>query len=220
LIEEEMIAWAEESLSVPSPDANQCQVQIEVFEYDWPRQRILDRRGYEKTSGWGVFRRLHLTGRPLPEVKMADGYTLRTIRAGDWEDCRRLADLLNAAFNRSFHNPGEFYNFARLAPCIRPELHFVAEAPDSSFVAHVAVIYDEENRRGIFEPVCTHPAHRRKNLAQNLMLEGLHQMRALGACVATVETGDMGPANSLYDSVGFTEVYQNYTWRKFINPVK
>ncbi len=216
-IEEEMIAWAEEALSAPMPGSTRCQVHIEAFEYDWPRQRLLEKRGFEKTGEWGVFRKMHLTNRPLPEVKMAAGYLLRTIRAADWEDCQRLADLLNAAFNRNFHNPGEFHNFARLAPSIRPELHFVAEAPDGSFAAHVAVIYDEINRRGLFEPVCTHPAHRRKGLAHSLMLEGLHRMKTLGAREATVETGDMGPANSLYDSVGFSEVYQNFVWQKIVN---
>jgi len=212
-IEEEMIAWAEANLAEPTEDGAR-RVQTEVYEYDRPRQRILERRGYVQQAGFGVFRKLCLGARNLPETRLAEGYRLRELHGADWQDCQRLADLLNAAFNRTFHEPGEYAMFSKHAPCVREDLHLVAEAPDGSFGAHVGVIYDEMNRRGLFEPVCTHPAHRRKNLAQSLMFEGLHRLRELGAFDVTVETGDMGPANALYDTIGFSEVYLSHTWRK------
>lgn len=215
-IEEEMIAWAEENLADPIPGGAQRQLHTEVYEYDAPRRRVLEKRGYEKLPNGGVFRRMRLgKNRPLPEVDLAAGYTLRPIRHTEVQDCQRLADLLNAAFNRTFHQGAEFYQFAQLAPSFKQDLHLVAEAPDGSFAAHVAAIYDEVNRRGLYEPVCTHPEHRRKNLAQSLMFACLHRLKAIGACEVTVETGgDMAPANALYDSVGFTEVYKSYAWRK------
>jgi len=64
------------------------------------------------------------------------------------------------------------------------------------------------------EPVCTHPDHRRKGLAQALMQEGLLRLRDLGALEASVDTGNMLPANRFYDSIGFTEAYRGYAWRK------
>jgi ribosomal protein S18 acetylase RimI-like enzyme len=213
-IEEEMIAWAEEVFAVSAPDAQQREIHIEVYEYDAPRLRILRRRGYEKLPEVGVFRKMRLGNQPLPVVRMAEGYRLRPIRHEDLEDCQRLADLLNAAFNRTFHTAGEFYQFARLAPSYRQDLHLVAEAPDGAFAAHVAAIYDEANRRALYEPVCTHPLHRCKSLAQSLMFECLHRLKAIGAHEVTVETGDAEPANALYDSIGFTEVYKSYVWRR------
>lgn len=213
-LEEEMIAWAEEALSVKLENGIGRQIETEVFEYDRPRQRILERCGYVCQPGSSVFRKMRLGSRELPAVNLAAGYRLRELHGADWQDCQRLADLLNAAFNRSFHQPGEFSSFSKYAPSVREDLHLVAEAPDGSFGAHVGVIYDEANRRGLFEPVCTHPAHRRKNLAQSLMFEGLHRLKALDACEVTVETGDMIPANALYDTIGFTEVYLGHTWRK------
>jgi ribosomal protein S18 acetylase RimI-like enzyme len=190
------------------------EIATDVFEYDQPRRRLLERRGYVCLPEYSVFRKLHLGEQALPVVTLAAGYRLRTIDSEDWQDCQRLADLLNAAFNRSFHAAGEYATFAKFAPSARADLHLVAEAPDGSFGAHVGVIYDEANRRGLFEPVCTHPAHRRKNLAQSLMFEGLQRLRAVGAREVTVETGDMLPANALYDTIGFTEVYLAHTWRK------
>jgi len=41
---------------------------------------------------------------------------------------------------------------------------------------------------------------------------GLHLKSARVA--ATVDTGDMTPANRLYDSLGFTEAYRGFAWRK------
>jgi GNAT superfamily N-acetyltransferase len=213
-VEEEMIAWAEQALPDQAPAGLERQIHTEVYEYDAPRSRILARRGFEKLPEGGVFRKMRVGSGPLPEVRLAEGYLLRSIHHEDQQDCQRLADLLNASFNRSFHNAGEFYQFARLAPCYRQDLHQVAEAPDGSFAAHVAVIYDEKNRRGLFEPVCTHPLHRRNSLAQALMLACLHRLQAIGAGEVTVETGEAEPANALYDTIGFTEVYKSFLWRK------
>ena len=213
-IEVDMLIWAEENLAAPAADGHGRQLSLFVWEYDSPRQRLLARRGYEKTSDWGVVRRLRFGNRPLPRAEMAEGYSLRSTRPDDAGEYQSLADLLNAAFNRSFHQAVDLRNFMTMSPSFRHDLNLVAEGPDGSVVAHVGVTYDEANRRGIFEPVCTHPWHRRRGLARALMLEGMRRLKALGATDAYVDTGDMVPANALYEAVGFTEAYQGYYWRK------
>ena len=213
-LEAEMIAWAEANLAVVDAATGRQTLEIYVYEYDALRQQGLAARGFEKLSYGGMCRHLRLGHQPLPAPVVALGYTLRTTDPADLADCQRIADLLNAAFNRDFHNAQEFYNFARCAPCFRRDLDLVMVAPDGSFAAYVGVPYDETNRRGIFEPVCTHPDHQRKGLARALMLEGLHRLRALGAVDATVDTGDAAPANAFYTAMGFTEAYRGLAWRK------
>lgn len=215
-LEEAMIVWAEEHLATASQASTRHQLDIFVYEYDAHRQRLLSERGYEKTAYSGVIRHLRLGQQLLPPPVLAAGYTLRTTRPDDMADCQRIADLLNAAFGRDFHNAAEYHTFTRLAPCFVRELDLVAEAPDSTLAAYVGVCTDKANGRGILEPVCTHPDHRRQGLAQTLMLEGLHRLRARGASDVVVETGDMIPANRLYDSLGFTETYTGHVWRKAI----
>ena len=213
-IEAEMIAWAEANLTAPTDEGVQ-RLDIFVHEYDTTRQQLLAQRGYEKMPWSGVSRRLRFDAKtPIEQPAMAADYTLRTTQPEDEDDCQRLADLLNAAFNRDFHVGAEYQTFARLAPSFRQELDLVAVGPDGLFASYVGIPYDEATRHGIFEPVCTHPDHQRKGLARALMLEGLHRLKALGAQDVTVETGDMIPANRLYDGLGFTETSKGFVWRK------
>jgi GNAT superfamily N-acetyltransferase len=213
-LEAELVAWAEDHLSAVDAESNRRQLQIYTYEYDALRQQTLTERGYTKMEYGGMIRHLRLGKQPRPHMTLAEGYTLRTTQPDDIEDCQRIADILNAAFNRTFHNAEEFQNFARRAPSFRSDLDLVAVAPDGIFAAYVGIPYDEANRWGIFEPVCTHPDHRRKGLARALMNEGLRRLWALGAVEASVDTGDMVPANSLYTAMGFTEAYKGYSWRK------
>jgi GNAT superfamily N-acetyltransferase len=214
-LEAEMVAWAETALAAPGDDGRQ-QLHINACEYDALRQQLLAHRGFEQMPYGGMTRHLRLGKQPLPAPTVAAGYTFRTTDPSDLADCQRIADILNAAFGRTFHNALEYQNFTRLAPSFRRELDLVAVAPDGSFAAYVGIPYDEQNRRGIYEPVCTHPDHQRRGLARALMTEGLLRLRAMGAVDATVGTGDMVPANSLYTAMGFTEAYREVAWRKVL----
>ena len=212
-LEEEMIGWAEQHLAVPVEDGARSQLDVFAFDYDVPRRRILTRRGFERLPGGAVTRRLRLGAGVVPAPQLPDGYAMRTTRPGVG-DAQRIADLLNAAFDRTVHNAAEYQAFTATSPSFRHDLDLVAEASDGSFGAYAGVTYDAVNRRGIFEPVCTDPRHRRQGLARGLMLEGIRRVRALGAVDVYVATGQLNPANELYDSVGFTEAYTGGSWRK------
>lgn len=206
-VEDEMVAWVEAT-------ARPGRLELYVLEEDESRQQLLLGRGWSRTEEWGMARRMRLDGSPPAAPRVADRYSLRTTRPGDPGDCRRIADLLNASFGRTFHTAEEYAAFTRQAPSFRADLDLVAVAPDGSFAAYVGVPYDDANRRGIFEPVCTHPDHRRRGLAQALMVEGIRRLRALGAADVTVETGDMAAANALYASLGFMEEHRGVVWAR------
>jgi ribosomal protein S18 acetylase RimI-like enzyme len=208
-LEEEVLA-AGEDLAAAAGDPG---VFVLCYSYDVARRRILERRGYGPTEDWGVIRRLRFGRGPLPEPMVASGYRVRTTRDDD-EDHQRLADLLNAAFRRNQHHAGETKGFQANAPCFRRDLDLVAEAPDGALAAYAAVCWDEANRTGIFEPVCTHPDHRQRGLAGALMREGMRRARAAGAVAINVETGSMDPANALYGSLGFAEEHRGAVWAK------
>lgn len=214
-LEPALIAWAEENLA-KQLDSGKRQVQFYVYDYDALRQRLLAERGYEKQNSGGAIRRLRFGQQPLARPILAEGYRLRTTNLEDEADAQQIADLLNAAFERDFHNAAEYQTFARLAPSFHPDLDLAAVAPDGRFGAYAGIPYDRANQTGIFEPVCTHPDHRRKGLARALMQEGLLRLKALGARYAMVDTGDMMPANQLYDAIDFSEIYRGAYWKKVI----
>jgi mycothiol synthase len=214
---DEMLAWAEGALAAPRPDVGPA-LQHFAFDYDAPRQQALAARGYQQKDWFGMTRRLRFGAWPIPVVTLAESYTLRTVCPGDPEDCARVAALLNAAFKRTIHSAQEYANFAAHSPSYRADLDLVAEAPDGSLAALVGITFEPLCRYGVFEPVCTHPDHQRRGLARALMLEGLRRLRALGALDAWVGTGDMVPANALYDAMGFTEAYRGHYWLKPIAP--
>jgi len=213
-IEDEMVHWAETHLATSASADAPSTVGFHVLDYDTPRRRLLERRGYERLAGGGMHRRLRLGNRRVPRPQVADGYTIRSTRPGDESDHARMAAVLNAGFGRTVHTAIEYQTFAAESPSFEPELNLVAVAPDGSFAAHVGCTFDALNQRGIFEPVCTHADHRRRGLALALMVEGLNRLRRIGAVDVYVETGDRVAANALYEAAGFTEAYRGHYWRK------
>jgi mycothiol synthase len=202
---EDAVVWAEDA-------AGDDGVLLSVW--DEATQRLAVARGYRETDRWEVIRLLRLDAPTPPPPGLTPGYVLRTTR-DDRSDQRGVADLLNAAFGRTIHTAAEVANFTHLAPSFRRETDLVAEAPDGTLAAYAAVCWDDPpNRHAIFEPVCTHPAHRQRGLAKALMLEGMRRAAELGAEVIEVGTGDADPANALYESLGFDETYRGVMWER------
>jgi mycothiol synthase len=136
---------------------------------------------------------------------------VRNVR-GD-EDLEQRAAVANSAFGSNWHRV-ETVRVLQRAPTYRQDLDLVVVAPEGTFAAYCVVWFGEANRLGWFEPVGTHPAHRRRGLAKAMMCEGLRRLRALGATVACVGCGTDEAANRLYESAGFSDFERDYHWRK------
>ncbi len=210
-LEEAMIAWAEDALAVDDV-AGGRRLATPVREYDQRRASLLEARGWRRTGDWGVTRWLRFGIGPSRSSAWDPGYVMRSLRPGEREDALRIAALLNGAFGRTLHDAPEFLTFERHAPDYDAALHLVAEAPDGSFAAHVGITVEPVNRLAIVEPVCTHPDHRRRGLAQALLRRGLELARQAGATQACVDTGSGEAANRLYAEVGFGEVFPAWDW--------
>lgn len=195
------------------PPEERRTVFVEAFDYDLLRQRYLQEAGFVKQEDRIAVMNLRIGRGVFPAPHPPDGYGIRTVNPHDTADCDRIARLLNAAFNRDFHEGIDYQNYALNAPSYRKDLDLVSVAADGSFAAYVGMAYDPANRQAIFEPVCTDPGHRRKGLARKLMQEGLCRLSAIGARNVLVGTGDAAPANALYGSAGFTETYPGSVWR-------
>jgi ribosomal protein S18 acetylase RimI-like enzyme len=101
------------------------------------------------------------------------------------------------------------YEGVRQTAAYRGDLHVLVEAPDGTMAASTIMWLDPANRTIEFEPVGTHPAHRRLGLARAMMLHGMRLARAAGATHATVVClGAPGhpAARGLYYGLGFREL--------------
>ena len=141
----------------------------------------------------------------LDEPVLPDGYRFRT--AGEAGPAAAV-QVHRDAWPSSTYS-AEAYEGVRQAPGYRGDLHVLVEAPDGTMAASAILWLDEVNKSVEFEPVGTHPGHRRRGLGRALMLHGMHRGRDAGATHATVAClGAPGQpkARGLYFGVGFREL--------------
>jgi mycothiol synthase len=213
-IEGQMLDWAEQNLAVPDKGKdNRPLLWLNVYEFDEIRQDMLTERGYEKDDRWGILRWRTMYD-PIPDVALADGYKIRSLRPGEMDDCAGWAAVIGAVFAHANPSAEDIARF-QMSPSYRHDLHLVAEAEDGSFAAFAGLTIDTMNQVAEFEPVGTHPDHRKKGLGKALMVEGLRRLKKMDVHTVYVGTGDMIPANKLYESIGFTEHHKSHTWRKW-----
>lgn len=115
----------------------------------------------------------------------------------------------------------ESYEGVRGAPPYRGDLHVLVEAPDGTMAASAIMWLDEVNRTAEFEPVGTHPGHRRRGIGRALLLHGMRRAREAGAARMTVAClGAPGhpKARGLYYSVGFRMFSRDVPFLKATSP--
>ncbi len=213
-LEEEMISVAAQHLTVPAGDGLKRH-HIWVETRDNLRLGILKRLGYTKSARIEYQRRRSMSD-SIPEVSVADGYTVRALGELNELPSRSWASW------RAFH-PGEpdeayqgweWYHNIQRAPLYHREMDIVAIAPDGEVAAFCTVWFDKDTRTGVFEPVGTVPEHQRRGLARAVMTEGLKRLERLGARFAYVGSWN-DATNALYgDTMGFNGFITLNAWEK------
>jgi GNAT superfamily N-acetyltransferase len=214
-LESDMLEWAEMYYDLIH-DGEGTRLACFCLDDDEDRKEHLKRKGFISSEAIEVYRRqsLPIAGAYIPRI--TSGYKVSRTQPGDESIGTGLAELLNAAFNRTFHTPREFQTFSLEAPSYLQACDLLAVPDDGSYAAYVGICWDDRNKLGIIEPVCTHPDHRRKQLASTLIRIGLQCLTDIGGSQVIVSTGPMEPANRLYDSIGFEEKAIGHTWVKRI----
>ena len=212
-IEEDMLGWAERHHQAGRPrGVDRWPLSVYVYEYDRERQAFLKGRRY-RNLGHDSYMRSRSLDESIPGFGLPPGYSIRNLAGADREDVGKRAAVANNAFGITKHT-AETIQMLQNAPTYRPELDLVVVGPDGMFVAYCVIWFDEANRIGMFGPVGTHPAYRRRRLGQALMSEGLKRLGALKAKTAYVDCDLDQAANRLYESVGFTDYDRVYHWQK------
>ncbi len=161
----------------------------------------LDRLGFRpRTLRLSQFQR-RVDDAPIADAVLPAGYRLRHLEGPDEIPAR--AAIHRAAFPSSTMTAEQYTRLTSL-PTYRYEDDLVVEAPDGSIAAFAMAWWDPVARVGEFEPVGTHPDHRRLGLARTMLCHGLRRYRQREARMVQVYAlSDNPPAEALYPAVGF-----------------
>jgi mycothiol synthase len=210
-LEVAMLSVAETQFATTQADGSQRLV-FWAHEGDALRRDLLERRGYVR-QGVPEYQRRRPMDQPIPDIQPAEGYTVCTL--GDESELPARSWVSWRAFHPDEpddkYQGWEWYRNVQRAPLYCRDLDLVAVAPDGELAAFCTVWFDDVTRTAAFEPVGTHPAHRRKGLGRTLLAEGLRRVQRLGATVATVGSYSHA-AGALYASMGFTEYDLSEPW--------
>lgn len=179
-------------------------LSVWVQDDDFEARGVLERREYGRQADarWYAHYVLDLSDEIPPPIA-PPGYALRTIQSE--ADLQERVEVHRVVWNPS-RVTEESYRKVMAAWPYRPDLDCVAESSDGRFASYVLCWYDEANRAGEFEPVGTHPDHRRKGLGAATCQFALRRLQEEGARTAVVYAGGReadAPARALYEAVGF-----------------
>lgn len=137
----------------------------------------------------------------IPEINLAEGYTIRTVRG--IEEAGAVAKLHRDVFTTSDWTE-EQYRANMLNPGYKAEREYLAVDSKGNFAAFTVTWLDELNKTVLFEPVGTHPDHRRKGLAKALMFTVMNDLKDKGYETALVQNAGANDASKgLYLGIGF-----------------
>ncbi len=212
-LECEMIAAAEQYLSAVN-EQGQRSLTIWAYNFDTQRGAILASQGYRKETR-PENKHCRALDEPIPDVPIAEGYTIRALGDVDELPARSWASW------RGFHpdEPDEnyqgwtWYHNIQRQPLYRRDLDIVAAAADGTIAAFCTLWYDDVTRSGYFEPVATVPEHLRRGLGKAVMTEAMRRIQRLGATHVTVG-GYSERANALYNSAVSPNVVFYESWIK------
>ncbi|HEY5561450.1 MAG TPA: GNAT family N-acetyltransferase [Clostridiaceae bacterium] len=210
-IEEEMISWAENNIALLDNDKNIKSIIIWATDDDYYRHKLLEKCVYKRSVEYYEYQLCqNLNNKVIPEPKLPEGYSIHSLEEGI--DILKRCELEGKVFTR-YSLPEEIYLNLKKSSLYRFNLDLVTMLGDGTITSFCTIWYDEMNHIAKFEPVGTHPDHRKKGLGSAMLLDGLKRLKNLGVETAYVDAGSEDNLN-FYRSAGFNPININRPWYK------
>lgn len=195
-----ILAWAKGHARALSPDgAPPAELSAGCFVSHLPHGRMLAALGFTPRPAGSLIVNARSLAVPIPTPALPAGVMIRP-PAGEHELDQR-AQLHATVWHPSKVTPAG-YRITRSAPGYDATLDLVAVLPDGSLAAYCICWPEQATGTCEFEPVGTHPDHRRKGLAGAVMYAAMRRARELGLHTALVYCAE---ANlPFYQSLGFS----------------
>jgi GNAT superfamily N-acetyltransferase len=208
---DEVLAWAERAAG----DWSGVKLSATIAESEPHLAAALEGRGYLPAVDGPFFVGLGRGLGDLPELPaLPEGYTIRLQR--DAADVAGRAAVHRAVWNSTRMTTDRHARMRESWP-YRPEFDPIVVSPAGEVVAYCQGWYDEANGIGLFEPVGTHPEHRRLGLSRAVGAVVLHAFAAAGgrrAVVCPRGDADYPIPKLVYESLGFTAYTRSHTYTR------
>ena len=189
-----------------------CPIEIitECTTHHSRLMRLLESRGFVRTAAEGLDYLLDLNA-PLPDAELPAGFQARSVLEPEFAE--------RVSVHRDAFNPSKFTleRYARVRGMVgyRADLDLVIATPDNELAAFCLVWLS--NGAGVFEPVGTRAAWRRRGLGRAVILEGLKRLKQLGAHTACVYS--FAHNRAFYEACGFVVAnhWHSYAFKQVAN---
>ncbi|MHA1354903.1 MAG: GNAT family N-acetyltransferase [Candidatus Heimdallarchaeota archaeon] len=170
----DMIQWAEEERrNLKDKTVEDDVLNIPTLESDVKRIKLLEKLGFINT-GFVCYSRIRPNDLEIPDHELPEGYEIKQL---DMEiDFHKYLEVISSVFKHCKNMTEESARFFTKASFYNPDLDLVIVAPDDTFAAFCTIRLESERIIAEFEPVGTHPNHRKLGLAKAVMLEGLKRL--------------------------------------------
>lgn len=197
-------------------------LRIHMEQQHEHQQRLLRSAGFRVVRYFNEMHR-RLVGEPLPEVRLADGLDLVTMRPELSEDVR-LAH--NAAFRDHWGSEPrdeESWGFTVNDPQARPDLSAVVLDRGSGLVAgYQLASHDPDSAvsrgfsEGYTDLLGVRREYRGRGIAQALLADAMRRFAAAGMDRASLDVDSENPtgALALYEKMGYAAVNRSLAWDK------
>ena len=184
-------------------------ISMMIFDYDDKLKKKATELGFiKKVDGQDYTSDFMIDKKPAKNIK-EDFYLQSMADEGDLAKRCRLNGLgFNHSDPKDWTTPAE-YKEVQKAPDYRRDLDLFIVSPRGEYVSGCIVWYDDFNKVGYYEPVCTIPEFRRLGMGREVMMEGIRRLADLGATKAFV-----GSSQKFYKSLGFELNYPVCEWVK------
>ena len=207
----EIVAWGEACLRKTLAGNGSKTLDASCREDFTRRISFLIRHGFQQTKDRSIYMMRPLS-EPIPSPVLPPGFIIRPIKGKEEADA--VAAMHRAAFGTDYMTTEN-----RLAIMITseydPSLDLLAIAPGGEIAAYCSCSVKEGEKRGLTDPIATHPKYQHMGLARALILTGMELLKERGMESAHLGTsGENIAMQKAAAAVGFRVEHQTLWYSK------
>jgi ribosomal protein S18 acetylase RimI-like enzyme len=210
---DEALDWVEGHCSLHGPETGELRVSVVALEGSIEREAALRRHGFQRGRVYGV-QRIRDVDAPIPGFKVPDGFKLRSVRPGDFQE---IAGGVRAVFGHGEWFTAEILEKTSRKSFYHEDLDLVAVDPHGKIASFCTFRLDSPSGITELEPMGTLPEYRGRGLAKALLCEGFRRLEKYDPKLLYIDgAADTPAANRLYEATGFTVKHNYHYWDKAI----